>query len=122
MRKRTMIVLSVMLGVALGAAAVEVLHAEAKLTFASVVAYLDKHHDVVTAGTAILALLVSLISIFFTAGSMAMQRLHNRKSVLPLGHITVGDYEDDIFVRLRNDGISPMVIEKMFVTKEGALT
>lgn len=119
MHKSAMIVLPIMFGVLLGAAIVEALHFWSSLTFDRVIAYLDKRHDVVTAGAAVLALLVSLISILFTVGSMAMQRGHNRKSVLPIGHISVGDYEDDIFVRLRNDGIGPMIVDKVSVNTKG---
>lgn len=48
-----------------------------------------------------------------------MQRAHNRKSVLPIGHFSVGDYENQIFVHLRNDGVGPMIIEKLTVEKGG---
>lgn len=80
-------------------------------------AYLDKHHDLVTAGMAILAVFVSSLSVILAVCNMVIQRSHNRKSVLPIGHISVGDYENDIFVRLRNDGIGPMIIERLSVSQ-----
>ncbi len=58
------------------------------------------------------ALFVATISIILTVVTIKMQRTRNRKSVLPIGHITVGDYENQIFVWLRNDGVGPMIIEK----------
>jgi hypothetical protein len=69
----------------------------------------------VTAWTGIAALFVSLLSIVLTCLSLWIQRTHNRKSVLPIGHITVGDYEDDIFVRLCNDRVGPLIIEEIIV-------
>ena len=73
--------------------------------------FLASNKDLVTAWTAIAALFVSLLSIILTSLNLWMQRTHNRKAVLPIGHITVGDYENDIFVRLRNDGVGPLLIE-----------
>lgn len=87
----------------------------------NVLSSLTANHDFVTAWTAIAALLVSIISIGFTIVTIAMQRTHNRKSVVPIGHITVGDYDDRIFVRLRNDGVGPLIIEKLAVTNKNSL-
>jgi len=70
-----------------------------------------------TYDVAIAALFVSLLSIFLTSLNLWMQRTHNRKTVLPIGHITVGDYEDDIFVRLRNDGVGPLIVDELSVFK-----
>jgi hypothetical protein len=63
----------------------------------------------------IYALFVSFISVLFTILSFWVQRIHNRKSVKPIGMITVGDYEDDIFIRIDNSGIGPMIIKKLEV-------
>lgn len=78
---------------------------------------LAANHDLVTAGTAVAALIVSLISIILTVVTIAMQRTHSRKSMMPIGQITVGDYENQISVRLRNDGAGPMIVEKVTVTR-----
>jgi hypothetical protein len=86
---------------------------------ADFIAYLSANHDLVVAGTAISALFVSLISIVLAVCSMKMQRTHNRKSVLPIGHISVGDYENLIFVRLENKGVGPLLIKKLSVAKQG---
>jgi hypothetical protein len=79
--------------------------------------FLTSNTTLVTAWTAIAALFVSLLSIFLTSLNLWMQRTHNRKTVLPIGHITVGDYEDDIFVRLRNDGVGPLIVDELSVFK-----
>jgi hypothetical protein len=76
-----------------------------------IVSFLSANDKLVAAWTAIAALFVSLVSIILTFVSLWMQRRHNRKSVQPIGHISVGDYENEIFVRLRNDGIGPMIVK-----------
>lgn len=82
-----------------------------------VVSFLSANDKLVTAWTAIAALFVSFISIVIAISNMAMQRTHNRKSVLPIGHIIVGDYESRIHVTLRNEGVGPMIVEKAIVTR-----
>jgi hypothetical protein len=82
--------------------------------------FLVSNSAFVTAWTAIAALFVSLLSIILTCLSLWMQRTHNRKAVLPIGHIVVGDYEDDIFVRLRNDGVGPLILENVTVFRNGS--
>src|SRR5579862_5663252 len=81
--------------------------------------FLVSNSAFVAAWSAIAALFVSLLSIILTCLSLWMQRTHNRKTVLPIGHIVVGDYEDDIFVRLRNDGVGPLILENVTVFQNG---
>jgi hypothetical protein len=78
--------------------------------------FLTANDKLVTAWTAIAALLVSSLSIILAVVNTAIQRRHNRKSVQPIGHISVGDYEGQIFVRLRNNGIGPMIVKDLVVT------
>lgn len=78
--------------------------------------FLSSNDKLVTAWTAIAALFVSFVSIVIAISNMVMQRRHNRKSVLPIGHIVVGDYESRIHVTLRNEGVGPMIVEKAIVT------
>jgi hypothetical protein len=82
-----------------------------------IISFLSDNDKLVTAWTAIAALFVSIVSIVIAIVNMAMQRAHNRKSVLPIGHITVGDYENEISVRLRNDGVGPLIVEKVAVMR-----
>src|SRR5689334_985706 len=83
------------------------------------ISFLSTNEKLVTAWTAIAAVFVSTISIIVAVVNVAMQRNHNRKSVLPIANIVFGDYENDLFIRLRNDGIGPMVVESVVVTTEG---
>ena len=84
-----------------------------------IIELLNSNSTLTTALTAIAALFVSFLSIVLTTVSLWMQRTHNRKSILPIGYIAVGDYEDDIFVRLRNDGNGPLIVENMTVFPTG---
>jgi hypothetical protein len=83
------------------------------------ISFLSTNDKLVTAWTAIAALFVSIISIVVAVVNMTMQRAHNRKGVLPIGHISVADYENQLSVRLRNDGVGPMVVKKATVMKGG---
>jgi hypothetical protein len=80
-----------------------------------VISLLSANDKLVTSWTAILAVFISLVSIIITVVNVAMQRAHNRKSVLPIGTLSLGDYENQIFVRLRNDGVGPMIIDNISV-------
>lgn len=78
--------------------------------------FLVLHDKLATALTAIAALFISTVSILLTVINLWMQRTHNRKSVHPIGHISVGDYENEIFVRLRNDGVGPLIVDTVSVS------
>jgi hypothetical protein len=81
------------------------------------VSFLTANHDLVAALTAVAALLVSTISIFLAIFNMTTQRTHNRKSLMPIAHVRLGDYENRLFVELHNDGIGPMLIDNIAVSK-----
>lgn len=82
--------------------------------------FLAANHDLVAAITAVAALFVSAVSIVLAIFNMTTQRIHNRKSLMPIAHVRLGDYENRIFVRLHNDGIGPMVISRVIVSKPGS--
>lgn len=82
-------------------------------------AFLAANHDVVTAITAVAVLFVSAVSIILAIFNMTTQRTHNRKSLMPIAHVRLGDYENRIFVRLHNDGVGPMLIDRAVVTRIG---
>ena len=65
---------------------------------------------------AVLALLVSAISVFISVRTLKHQREHNILSVKPLPEITVADYENSLRVKIRNNGSGPMIIQSLSVT------
>jgi hypothetical protein len=79
--------------------------------------YLTANHDLVAAVSAVAALFVSTVSIILAVFNMTTQRTHNRKSLMPIAHVRLGDYENRLFVQLHKDGIGPMLIENMVVSK-----
>ena len=68
-----------------------------------------------SAATAILALFVSVLSVWISISSARNQRRHNELSVRPLAEVTVADYEDSLRVKLRNNGSGPMIVQKVKV-------
>src|ERR1700683_261875 len=81
------------------------------------ISFLTANHDLVAAITAVAALLVSTVSIILAIFNMTTQRTHNRKSLMPIAHVRLGDYENRLFVELHNDGIGPMLIDNIAVSK-----
>ena len=82
-----------------------------------VILFLSEHDKLVTSWTAILAVFISLVSVFIALINFAMQRADNRKALLPIGNLSLGDYENHIFVRLRNDGVGPMIVDHIVVKR-----
>ena len=61
--------------------------------------------ELVTAWVAVLALVATVVTIF-------IQRVHNRKSVVPVAQFVLGDYENCLEVSLANKGIGPLRITR----------
>ena len=59
---------------------------------------------------------VSLLAIFLTFFALLLQRRHNYKSVMPIAHVAVGDYEDRLIVKLCNNGIGPLIVTRLIVS------
>lgn len=51
------------------------------------------------------ALIVLVVSIIISVGTLKIQRTHNEKSVKPFGQIILNDYENQITIDIRNVGI-----------------
>lgn len=78
----------------------------------TLLAFLRDHPNQVTAFIAVCALFVSLISILLTFLALILQRRHNFKSLTPIAHIPVSDYENLIAVKLKNTGVGPLIVEQ----------
>ncbi len=69
---------------------------------------------------AFLAFLVSITAIIFSVISLHIQHTHNRKSVKPIGIITISDYENLLNIKIQNAGIGPLLIKSITsINKEG---
>jgi len=78
----------------------------------------DVANAVAAIGSAVLAavaVILSLISLYLSHAALRHQREHNRLTVRPLAYVVVGDYENHLFVKLRNNGTGPMIITSIVV-------
>jgi hypothetical protein len=80
---------------------------------ADLLKFASQFKDEIAGITAICALVVSFVSVFFTVLTLWVQRRHNILSVRPLAQIALGDYEDELFVRLRNQGVGPLLVQSI---------
>jgi hypothetical protein len=58
---------------------------------------------------------ISLISLLVALKALKIQREHNYLSVKPIAHFSRGDYEDCIFVKLKNYGTGPLLVDSFTV-------
>ena len=78
----------------------------------------DVANAVAAIGSAVLAgaaVLLSLVSLFVSHAAPRHQREHNRLSVRPLAYVMFGDYENQLFVKLRNNGTGPMIVKSIYI-------
>jgi hypothetical protein len=83
---------------------------------AFLVAKPDVANAVAAIGSAVLAgaaVVLSLVSLYVSHAALKHQREHNRLSVRPLAYVMFGDYENHLFVKLRNHGTGPMIVKSI---------
>jgi hypothetical protein len=68
---------------------------------------------------AVLSLIVAITSMIFGVVSLVIQRSHNKKSVLPLGVISLANYENDLRIKIKNNGVGPLIIQEIKTYKNG---
>lgn len=66
-----------------------------------------------------MAIIISLLALLATFYQLYLQRLHNEKSLKPLGQIDVGDRKKHIYVHIQNNGLGPLIIDSVIFTKDG---
>lgn len=64
---------------------------------------------------AVCAAIISLASLAVAVRALKVQREHNYLSVRPIAHFSRGDYEDCIFIKLKNYGVGPLLIDSFIV-------
>src|SRR5689334_20945069 len=69
---------------------------------------------------AICALLVSIVSILIGYFSLRAQQKHDRLSVKPIGKISFVTDDDNIEIKIRNDGTGPMLVSNIKVYEDEA--
>jgi hypothetical protein len=60
--------------------------------------------------------LISILALLATFYQLYLQRVHNEKSLKPLGVIEFLDRENRIAIYLRNNGVGPLIVDKFAFT------
>ena len=66
-----------------------------------------------------IAILISWLALLATFYQLYLQRIHNEKSLKPLGQINLEDRQGHLYVHVTNNGLGPMVIDKLYFVKDG---
>jgi len=83
--------------------------------------FILKNPDNVAVLIAGLALILSFLSTILTLCSVWLQRIHNRVSVRPIAESTFSDFEDHLAVKIRNNGLGPLIIKKFEICRENKI-
>ncbi len=66
-----------------------------------------------------MAITISLLALLATFYELHLQRIHNRKSLRPLAQIDVFDREKLMYVYVQNNGVGPLIIDRLTFIKDG---
>lgn len=68
-----------------------------------------------------MTVVISWLALFALLYQVYLQRTHNEKSLKPLGQIDLRDRKDQIYVRISNNGLGPMIIDRLTFRKAGKI-
>lgn len=63
--------------------------------------------------------LISVLALLGLFCQVYLQRTHNEKSLKPLGQIDFRDRQDQLYVRVSNNGVGPMILDRLCFIKGG---
>ena len=66
-----------------------------------------------------MAIILSVLALLATFYQLYLQRVHNEKSLTPLGQIDLLDQNRQLTLWVANNGMGPMIIDKLTFFKEG---
>lgn len=66
-----------------------------------------------------MTILISLLALVATFYQLHLQRVHNEKSLQPLGQIDFLAREKQISVYIQNNGVGPLIVNRVTFMKEG---
>lgn len=66
-----------------------------------------------------MAIIISVLALLATFYQLYLQRVHNEKSLRPLGQIDLRDRNNQLAVWIANNGIGPMIIDRITFFKDG---
>ena len=61
-------------------------------------------------------LFISVVAVIISINTYRSQKEHNKNSVRPILNIVLGDYEDDLYVRIDNNGVGPAIVSGIHCT------
>lgn len=82
---------------------------------------IEKSNFFIENAVPITAIIVSLLAFIVSIWSLMSQRKHNRKSVLPAGHVQLDDGVQGLQVRIVNKGCGPMFIKEFTAVCNGVI-
>jgi len=68
----------------------------------------------------LLTIIISLLALLATFYQLYLQRIHNEKSLKPLGQIDLRDRGGQIYVCIANNGMGPLIVHKLTFIKDSA--
>lgn len=66
-----------------------------------------------------MAIIISVLALLATFYQLYLQRVHNEKSLCPLGQIDLRDRNKQLSVCIANNGMGPMILDKVIFFKDG---
>jgi hypothetical protein len=66
-----------------------------------------------------MTVLISWLAWFLLLYQVYLQRTHNEKSLKPLGQIDFRDRQGQLYVRVSNNGVGPMILDRLSFSKDG---
>lgn len=63
--------------------------------------------------------LISVLALVGLFCQVYLQRTHNEKSLKPLGQVDFRDRHDQLYVRVSNNGVGPLIVDGLLFIKEG---
>ena len=82
--------------------------------------FINRFKDLFALITSVCSIIISIIALKASISNAKAQRQHNLNSVLPICDIESCDYENNISVKIHNNGLGVMIIESLhFEAKNG---
>jgi hypothetical protein len=79
--------------------------------------WLTKNPEIANASATIFSAVTATVALVVSIAALLSQRRHDVLSVRPIPEVTVADYEDSLRIKLRNNGVGPMVIKTVRVMR-----
>ena len=81
--------------------------------------FVSNYETTIVAASSFFAALTAIVSIALTVLSVRAQAKHNRISIKPVGIFPIADYENEITLKLRNNGLGPLLVKDFEITSAG---